>query len=84
MAKAIAPFKTEDHSIPSYDGESSIFIRHFTRGKTKHHFFLVHGAVEHSGRHMELVNFLLKTYQDVAVTIFDNIGHGRSAVLALT
>lgn len=78
MAKAIVPYKTEDHSVPAHDGESSIFIRHFHRGKPKIHFFLVHGAVEHSGRHMELVYFLLRNYQDLAITIFDNIGHGRS------
>ena len=78
MAKAIAPFKTEDHALTSFDGEASIFIRHFWRGKPKNHFFLVHGALEHSGRHMDLVNFWLKNYTDVAVTVFDNIGHGRS------
>lgn len=78
MAKAIAPFKVEDHSIRAHDGESSIFVRHFSRGKPKNHFFIVHGAVEHSGRHMDLVNYLMKSYTDVAVTIFDNIGHGRS------
>ncbi len=78
MAKAIAPFKVEDHSIRAFDGESSIFVRHFSRGKPKNHFFVVHGAVEHSGRHMDLVNFLMKNYTDLAVTIFDNIGHGRS------
>lgn len=78
MAKAIVPFKTEDHSVLACDGESSIFVRHFYRGKPKLHFFLVHGAVEHSGRHMDLVNFWLKNYNDVAVTVFDSIGHGRS------
>lgn len=78
MAKGISPFKTEDHSIPAFDGASSLFVRHFSRGIPKVHFFLVHGALEHSGRHMELVNYWLKNYQDVAVTVFDNIGHGRS------
>lgn len=78
MAKGIAPFKTEDHSFPASDGESSLFVRHFTRGVPKIHFFLVHGALEHSGRHMDLVNFWLKNYQEVSVTVFDNIGHGRS------
>lgn len=77
-SKAIAPFKSEDHSVRSCDGESSIFIRHFSRGKPKLHFFLVHGAVEHSGRHMDLANYWLKNYSDVAVTVFDSIGHGRS------
>ena len=78
MAKAMVPFKTEDHSVLACDGESSIFVRHFYRGRPKLHFFLVHGAIEHSGRHMDLVNYWLKNYNDVAVTIFDSIGHGRS------
>ncbi len=78
MTKVLVPFKTEDHTVIASDGESSIFIRHFFRGRPKFHFFLVHGALEHSGRHMDLVNFWLNSYNDVAVTIFDNIGHGRS------
>jgi alpha-beta hydrolase superfamily lysophospholipase len=78
VAKALAPFTTEDHSIKCFDGESSLFVRHFSRGAPKKHFFIVHGAVEHSGRHMDLVNFWMKNYPDVAVTVFDSIGHGRS------
>jgi lysophospholipase len=78
VAKAIAPYKSEDHSIPSSDGDATLYVRHFHRGTPKLHFFLVHGAVEHSGRHMDLVHFFLKNYNDVAVTVFDNIGHGRS------
>lgn len=74
----MASFRSEDHSVISSDGESSLFIRHYFRGTPKFHFFLVHGALEHSGRHMELVNFWLKSYHDVAVTVFDTIGHGRS------
>jgi len=74
----IVPFHTEDHSLTANDGESSLFIRHYYRGQPKLHFFLVHGALEHSGRHMDLVNFWLKSYHDVAVTVFDSIGHGRS------
>lgn len=78
MAGKIVPFKTEDHSIPSCDNNAEIFIRHFYRGTPKVHFLIVHGAVEHSGRHMDLVDFLLRNYVDVAITVFDNIGHGRS------
>lgn len=77
MAK-IVPFITEDHSLLAQDGESSLFIRHYYRGVPKLHFFLVHGALEHSGRHMDLVNFWLRNYHDVAITVFDGIGHGRS------
>jgi alpha-beta hydrolase superfamily lysophospholipase len=79
VAKAIVPYKSEDHSISSFDGESSLFVRYFHRGSTpKVHFLVVHGAIEHSGRHMDLVRFLLKNYNDVAVTVFDCLGHGRS------
>jgi lysophospholipase len=72
------PFKSTDFSIPSSDGESEIFVRHFFRGQPSVHFFLVHGALEHSGRHIDLINFLLKNYNHLAVTVFDSIGHGRS------
>jgi lysophospholipase len=74
----LVPYKTEDLTIRCCDGQADLFIRHFSRGTPKIHFFLVHGAVEHSGRHMDLVNFWLKKYNEVAVTVFDNVGHGRS------
>ena len=75
---ATSSFKSEDHSILSSDGESTLFIRHFFRGSPRLHFLLVHGALEHSGRHQDLVNYWLKSYPDVVVTVFDSIGHGRS------
>lgn len=78
MVSKIVPFENKDFSIPSSDGESEIFVRHFFRGQPSVHFFIVHGALEHSGRHMELIHFLLKNYNHVAVTTFDSIGHGRS------
>jgi alpha-beta hydrolase superfamily lysophospholipase len=74
----IANLISEDTTIPSNDGESEIFVRHFRRGSPKLHFFLVHGAVEHSGRHTDLVNFFLKNFYDVMITTFDHVGHGRS------
>lgn len=78
MAKTITTLRTEDHVVASSDSESSLFVRHYSRGTPRLHFLLVHGALEHSGRHMDLVNFWLKSYTDVAVTVFDCIGHGRS------
>lgn len=78
MVSKLAPFKTEDHSLTCCNGEAELFIRHYSRGTPKIHFFLVHGAIEHSGRHMDLVKYWLSKYHDVAVTIFDSIGHGRS------
>lgn len=78
MAQALAPSKSEDHSLLSSDGESTLFVRRFWRGTPRVHFLIVHGALEHSGRHQDLVNFWMKNYHDVAVTVFDHIGHGRS------
>ncbi len=78
MTLKLSSLKVEDHVISSSDGESSLFLRHYLRGTPRLHFLIVHGALEHSGRHMDLVNFWLKNYTDVAVTIFDGIGHGRS------
>lgn len=78
MAKKIPPFQIEDHSLLSSDGASSLFLRHYSRGKPKLHFFIIHGALEHLGRHIDLTNFLLKNYNDVAVTLYDHIGHGKS------
>lgn len=78
MAAKIVPYQTEDIEISCSKGADKIFIRHFSRGKPLLHFFVVHGAVEHSGRHTDLVNFWLKNFHNVAVTVFDHIGHGRS------
>lgn len=78
MPKNKINFDTEDHSLVSCDGESSLFVRHFSRGKPKIHFLIVHGALEHSGRHKDLVEYWMQNYQDVAVTTFDHVGHGRS------
>lgn len=78
MAPKIPPYQTVDHAISGYGGDGDLFIRHFWRGTPKVHFLIVHGAIEHSGRHTDLVNFLLKNYNEVAVTVFDHIGHGRS------
>jgi len=78
VAKGISAFKTEDQVIPSCDGESSLFVRHYFRGTPRIHFVLVHGALEHSDRHIDLINFWLRSYSDVAVTAFDCVGHGRS------
>lgn len=78
MTYKIANLISEDTSIPSSDGESEIFVRQYRRGTPKVHFFLVHGAVEHSGRHSDLVGYLLKNFYNVMITTFDHVGHGRS------
>jgi alpha-beta hydrolase superfamily lysophospholipase len=69
----------EDFSLPSCDGTSQLFIRQFGSAHPQLHFLLVHGALEHSGRHKDLIEFLLQNFgQDVAVTVYDHVGHGRS------
>lgn len=78
MARDNVSYHKEDHILPSSDDESSLFVRHYSRGEPKIHFLLVHGALEHSGRHLELVHFWMKSYQNVAVTVFDSCGHGKS------
>ncbi len=78
MSRGIVPFTTTDYSVPSCDGETSLFIRQYHRGSPRVHFFLVHGALEYSGRYTDLINFWLRHYRDVVVTVFDHIGHGRS------
>lgn len=72
-------FTGRDHSFLSSDGESQIFVRQYGSEKPKLHFLLVHGALEHAGRHLDLIHYVLKNFgQDVAITTWDHIGHGRS------
>jgi acylglycerol lipase len=79
VARFVTQIDKEDHSILSHDGESEIFIRHYRKGTPKIHFLIVHGALEHLGRHDELAKFWLRSMNDnVAVTLYDHIGHGRS------
>jgi len=76
---ALNQFSSRDHSILSSDGESQIFIRQYGSLRPKMHFLLVHGALEYSARHIDLINFVLRNFgQDVAITSWDHIGHGRS------
>ena len=79
MTKPLSQFPSEDHTISSSDGESLIFIRSFGSSRPQLHFLLVHGALEHSGRHGDLIAFLLKKFgREVSVTVYDHIGHGKS------
>lgn len=78
MAAKIVPFESENVEIACYKGDAQIFIRHYSRGTPQIHFMLVHGAVEHSGRHSELIEYWLKNYHNVRITVYDHIGHGRS------
>ncbi len=80
MAKSLpASIQFQDFSLDSSDGESQLFCRHYGSNKANIHFLLVHGALEHSGRHLDLISYLLKNFgQEVAVTVWDHVGHGRS------
>lgn len=78
MSKAHKIYHSEDHSLTSSDGESTLYVKHFVRGTPRVHFLLVHGALEHSGRHRDLTEFWLTSMNDVAVTIWDLVGHGKS------
>lgn len=78
MSKTQTNYQAQDHSLTSSDGESSLYVRHFVRGTPKVHFLIVHGALEHSGRHKDLTEFWLGSMTDVSVTIFDLVGHGKS------
>ncbi|MBA2403389.1 MAG: alpha/beta hydrolase [Bdellovibrionales bacterium] len=80
MARAaINLFSPRDLSYLSHDGESQVFIRQYGSQKPKLHFILVHGALEYTERHIDLINFVLRNFgQDVAITTWDHTGHGRS------
>lgn len=80
MAKSVLnQIPSRDQSILSADGESEIFLRQYGSENPAIHFLLVHGALEYSGRHNDLIQFMLRNFgQDVAVTVWDHIGHGRS------
>lgn len=76
---AVNHFSSRDHSLLSSDGESQVFIREHGSTKPKLHFLLVHGALEYSARHIDLINFVLRNFgQDVTITTWDHVGHGRS------
>ena len=76
---ALNIFSSRDHSLLSSDGESQVFVRHYGSTKPKLHFLLIHGALEYSARHVDLIHFVLRNFgQDVAITTWDHVGHGRS------
>lgn len=67
-----------DEEIHSTNGESSLFIRHYQKGNPRQHILIVHGAVEHSGRLSELSDYLLEHLDNIKITVYDHLGHGRS------
>jgi lysophospholipase len=78
VRKHVSQITREDFTLTSADGESPLFIRQWIKGSPRLHFLITHGALEHSGRHEDLVQFWLKSFHNVAVTAFDLVGHGKS------
>lgn len=78
MSKSPSLTSSQDYSLTSSDGESTLYVKHYVRGNPRTHFLIVHGALEHSGRHRDLSAFWLESMNDVAVTVFDLVGHGKS------
>lgn len=70
--------KVNDFFLQSSNEESEIFVKHYSYEKYEFHVFLVHGALEHSGRHLGVVDYLLDTFDNIALTVFDHQGHGKS------
>lgn len=69
---------TSDEEVLSTNGESSLFVKHYQNGTPKHHLLIVHGAIEHSGRLRELTEYLLQHMENIKITVYDHLGHGRS------
>lgn len=67
-----------ESQIQSSSGGHLLYVKNWVRGLPKIHVFVVHGALEHSGRHNELVEYFLALYQDISITAFDLLGHGKS------
>lgn len=69
---------TKSEEILSTNGESLLYLKHYSSGIPRHHILIVHGAIEHAGRFNELIDFLLKQLGNVHITTYDHLGHGRS------
>ncbi|HLT22691.1 MAG TPA: alpha/beta fold hydrolase [Bacteriovoracaceae bacterium] len=71
-------YRAYDEEILSTNGESLLFLRHYQKGSPRHHFLIVHGAIEHGGRLGELTSYLLEHWDNIKITTYDHLGHGRS------
>lgn len=71
-------YSVHDEEILSTNGESLLFLRHYDKGTPRHHFLIVHGAVEYAERLNELTHFLLENFDNIRITTYDHLGHGRS------
>ncbi|MGK0367739.1 MAG: alpha-beta hydrolase superfamily lysophospholipase, partial [Thermoproteota archaeon] len=76
-------FEKKLANFTSKSGET-LFCRHLIPknglAKVKYHFFLVHGAVEHSLRHSPLIEKFKSKYKDeMVLSYYDHYGHGKSS-----
>lgn len=71
-------FTVYDEEIHSTNGESLLFLRHYQKGTPRQHILIVHGAIEYAGRLGELTNYLLEHFDNIKITTYDHLGHGRS------
>lgn len=75
-------FNEEICTIKSKHGHD-LYCKHFipTIGlkNVKYHIFFLHGAIEHSGRHVAIFNYLKNRYRDeIVISTYDHAGHGKS------
>lgn len=43
-----------------------------------YHFIFIHGAIAHTGRYLDIIQYLLNAFPESAVSSFDLVGHGKS------
>ncbi len=71
------------HEIDTYKSHLEpfhLYIKHFFREgeKIKYHFILVHDTENSSDQFSGLIDGLLTRMKNIAITIYDHVGHGRS------
>ncbi len=74
----VKKFSIDDEEILSSNGESLLFLRHYQKGNPRQHILLVHGAIEYAGRFSEFITYLLDHLDNIKITTYDHLGHGRS------
>ncbi|HLT21854.1 MAG TPA: lysophospholipase [Bacteriovoracaceae bacterium] len=74
----VKKFSINDEEILSSNGESLLFLRHYQKGNPRQHILLVHGAIEYADRFSEFIKYLLDHLDNIKITTYDHLGHGRS------
>lgn len=78
MNKKKLNINIKDSFLKSHDETSDLFVRQFQKGEDSLSILLVHGALEHSGRYEDLIHFLMGSYSNISLTVYDHVGHGKS------